>query len=70
MSNSPGQAVVVFGGGTPSGNFGGAQVFTASNQVLNLNNAGDMMTFTDSSGNMVIEFDVTPLSGNPDPQQF
>ena len=63
---NPGQAVVVFGGGTPSGNFGGAQVFTASNQVLNLNNAGDMMTFTDSSGNMVIEFDVTPLSGNPD----
>ena len=63
---NPGQAVVVFGGGTPLGNFGGAQVFTASNQVLNLNNAGDMMTFTDSSGNMVIEFDVTPLSGNPD----
>ena len=62
---NPGQAVVVFGGGTPSGNFGGAKVFTASNQVLNLNNAGDMMTFTDSSGNMIIEFDVTPLSANP-----
>ena len=62
---NPGQAVVVFGGGTPSGYFGGAKVFTASNQVLNLNNAGDMMTFTDSSGNMIIEFDVTPLSDNP-----
>ena len=23
------------------------------------------MTFTDSSGNMIIEFDVTPLSDNP-----
>ena len=62
---NPGQAVVVFGGGTPSGNFGGAQVFTASNQVLNLTNNGDLMTLTDSLGNTVIEFDVTPLSNNP-----
>ena len=62
---SPGQAVVVFGGGTPTGNFGGAKVFTASNQVLNLNNSGDFMTLTDSLGNVIIEFDVTPLSNNP-----
>ena len=62
---SPGQAIVVFGGGSPVGNFGGALVFTASNQVLNLNNAGDMMTMTDSSGIMVFEFDVEPLSDNP-----
>ena len=62
---NPGQAVVVFGGGNPSGNFGGAQVFTSSNQVLNLNNSGDFMTMTDSSGNIFIEFDVTPLSNNP-----
>ena len=63
---NPGQAVVVFGGGNPLGNFGGAQVFTASNQVLNLTNNGDLMTLTDSLGNTVIEFDVTPLSNNPD----
>ena len=56
---------MVFGGGSPVGNFGGALVFTASNQVLNLNNAGDMMTMTDSTGNMVLEFDVEPLSDNP-----
>ena len=62
---NPGEAVLVFGGGTPTGNFGGAQVFTASNQVLNLNNGGDLMTLTDSSGNVIIEFDVTPLSNNP-----
>ena len=62
---NPGQAVVVFGGGTPTGNFGGAKVFTASNQVLNLNNSGDFMTLTDSLGNVIIEFDVTPLSNNP-----
>ena len=62
---NPGQAVVVFGGGIPTGNFGGAQVFTSSNQVLNLNNSGDLMTLTDSLGNIIIEFDVTPLSNNP-----
>ena len=62
---NPSQAVVVFGGGNPSGLFGGAQVFVASNQVLNLNNSGDFMTFTDSLGNVIIEFDITPLSDNP-----
>ena len=36
---SPGQAVVVFGGGTPNGSFGDALIFTSSNQVLNLNNS-------------------------------
>ena len=32
---NPGQAVVVFGGGTPTGNFGGSLVFAASNRTLN-----------------------------------
>ena len=52
---NPGKAVVVFGGGIPRIElfFGGAQVFTSSNQVLNLNNGFDFMTFkTDSSGNI------------------
>ena len=62
---NPGQAVVVFGGGTPNGTFGAAQVFVASNQVLNLNNSGDFMTLTDSLNNVILEFDVTPLSNNP-----
>ncbi|MEZ4639566.1 MAG: lamin tail domain-containing protein [Caldilineaceae bacterium] len=39
---APGCAVVVFGGGTPTGDFGGATVLTASS--LGLNNGGDSVT--------------------------
>ena len=66
---NPNQAVVVFGG--PQGVtfdpslFGNAMVFAASDGVMNLNNSGDKMWFTDSLNNVLIEFDVTPLSNNP-----
>lgn len=66
---NPNQAVVVFGG--PQGatfdpsSFGNALVFTASDAVMNLTNNGDKMWFTDSSNQVLIEFDVTPLSNNP-----
>ena len=38
---------------------------------MNLNNgssnsAGDLMTFTDSLGDILIEFDIDPLSNSPD----
>jgi hypothetical protein len=50
-----GEAAVVFGGGSPNGDFGNATVnglvFTAS---LSLNNTGDTITITDSGG-MVVE---------------
>ena len=62
---NPGQSVVVFGGGSPVGTFGGAQVFVSSNAVMNLNNSGDIMTFTDSLQNILIEFDISPYSNNP-----
>lgn len=62
---NPGQSVVVFGGGSPVGTFGGAQVFVSSNAVINLNNSGDIMTFTDSLQNVLIEFDISPYSNNP-----
>lgn len=58
--------VVVFGGGTPTGTFGGAVVQTASTGLLNLNNAGDMLTLRDTQGNVVAIFDINGLSGNPD----
>ncbi len=45
-----GCAVVVFGGGTPTGSFGGAIVQIASSGMLGLNNAGDTLTLVDSSG--------------------
>ncbi len=47
-------AIVVFGGGTPTGEFGNAVVQTASTGTLRLNNTGDDLTLTDGSG-MVID---------------
>ena len=62
---NPGQAVVVFGGGTPTGNFGGSLVFAASGQVLNLNNSGDVLTVKNDNDSVLFSFDVTALSNNP-----
>ena len=62
---NPGQAVVVFGGGTPTGNFGGSLVFAASGQVLNLNNSGDVLTVKNNNDSVLFSFDVTALSNNP-----
>lgn len=62
---APGKALVLFGGGTPTGSFGGALVQTSSSGDLNLNNAGDLLTIQDASGQTVITFDVEPLSNNP-----
>jgi beta-lactamase superfamily II metal-dependent hydrolase len=47
------EAVVVFGGGTPNGDFGNAAanglVFTASTGALGLNNSGDTVTLADDT---------------------
>jgi len=47
------EAVVVFGGGTPTGDFGNAAanglVFTASTGALGLNNSGDTVTLADDA---------------------
>jgi hypothetical protein len=61
----PGGVLVVFGGGTPTGTFGGATVQTSTTGDMNLNNAGDIVTLTDADGNVVISFDIEPLSNNP-----
>jgi hypothetical protein len=58
--------LVLFGGGTPVGDFGGAIVQTASEGLLNMTNSGDFMTLADPMGNVVLTFDVEPLSNNPD----
>jgi hypothetical protein len=57
---------VLFGGGTPTGNFGGALVQKASTGLLNITNAGDIMTMKDTNGNVVVVFDSYSLSSNPD----
>jgi len=59
------KAYVVFGGGIPTGDFGGAIVHTASASVLNLNNSSDTLTIKNDIGETVIIFDVEALSDNP-----
>lgn len=58
-------AIVVFGGGTPTGSFGGAVVQTSTTGDLNMNNADDLMTITDAEGNVLLTFNIEPLSNNP-----
>ncbi len=62
-----GKAIVVFGGGTPTppGGFGGALVQTSTSGDLNLNNAGDRMILTNAADSILIDFDIAPLSDNP-----
>ena len=64
----PNQAFVLFGGGAPAGDFGGAivQVCNGFEARLNLTNAGDVLTVQTGGGNTVLEFDIEPLSNNPD----
>ena len=60
-----GTALVLFGGGTPTGSFGGAVVQTTTTGAINLNNAGDLLTITDAQDSVKITFDVAPYSDNP-----
>ncbi len=43
------KAIVVFGGGTPTGSFGGSQVVVASEGQLGLNNGGDSIIINDGA---------------------
>ncbi len=45
-----GQAIVIFGGGAPTGGFGGAVVQQASSGMLGLSNGGDSVTLEDDFG--------------------
>lgn len=50
----PGEALVVFGGGVPTGRFGGARAqWAAFGGRLNLSNSGDVLTLRDAAGAMV-----------------
>ena len=61
----PGGALVLFGGGTPTGTFGNATIQTSTSGDMNLNNAGDVLRIVDLDDNVIIEFDIEPLSNNP-----
>lgn len=60
-----GGVYVLFGGGVPTGSFGGAIVSTTSTGMMNLNNSGDMLTIVNAQDSVLIQFDITPLSDNP-----
>ena len=62
---SSGGVLVLFGGGVPAGDFGNAIVQTASNGKLNMNNGGDFVTVYNTSLEVVLTFDIEPLSNNP-----
>jgi len=61
---APSNAIVVFGGGTPTGSFGGSTVLTAGTG-LNFNNSGEEILIKDSTGVLYLSFDSDALSGNP-----
>lgn len=62
----PGGALVVFGGGTLTGDFGGAVIFTTDNEDgMNFNNSGEVIVIRDDEGNDVLTFDSDALSNNP-----
>lgn len=61
----PGKSIVIFGGGAPKGNFGGATIQTSTSGDFNMNNAGDNITIKDASGKIVLTFDIEPYSNNP-----
>ncbi|MES2389788.1 MAG: lamin tail domain-containing protein [Bacteroidota bacterium] len=60
------KAIVVFGGGTPAGDFGKAQVFVAGGtNGLSLQNSGERIEIRDNTGVAVAIFDSDALADNP-----
>lgn len=62
----PNGALVLFGGGTPTGSFGGAIVLADTGVAgLSLNNSGEIIAIKNASGTVVLTFDSDALSNNP-----
>lgn len=59
-----GQAVVVFGGGSPTGAFGGSVVQVSSEGSLGFNNGGDTVTLFDGSFNQITFYDYGSEGGS------
>lgn len=62
----PGEALVVFGGGTPTGSFGKANVQVATGGTITMNNMGDTVRVTTPSDVIVATFEIGPRSDDPD----
>ena len=62
----PNGALVVFGGGTLNGTFGGAVLLkTDSTYGMSLTNSGEVIAIKDANGQTVLTFDSDALSNNP-----
>lgn len=61
---APGETLIVFGGGVPTGEFGGARVQWADGQ-LSLSNAGDVLTLRDAEGRIVQQISWGDCDGAP-----
>jgi len=61
---APGGTVVVFGGGVPTGSFGGAEV-QWSTKGLSLSNDGDVVTLRDRADEIALRFSWGDCSGEP-----
>lgn len=59
-----GAAIVIFGGGTPTGAFGGALVQSASSGSLGLNNGGDTVTLAAADATLIDEVTYGGEGGN------
>jgi hypothetical protein len=63
----PNGAIVIFGGGTAVGSFGGAiTVIDSGSAGLSLGNSGEIVILEDSLGNVLDSIDTDALSNNPD----
>lgn len=58
-----GGVYVLFGGGTPTGSFGGAQVGVSTSGNLNLTNSAEVITILDTEQSVFLTFD-TSVDGN------
>ena len=67
ISIPAGGALVVFGGGTPRGLFGGAIVLADTGvDGLSMNNSGEVILLRNATANVVLRFNSDALSNNPD----
>lgn len=63
---APGKALVVFGGGVPTGGFGGADVqWAAFGKRLSLSNKGDVLTLQDAGNRTVRQISWGDCAGGP-----
>lgn len=62
----PGETLVIFGGGVPTGRFGGAHVqWAAFGGRLDLSNTGDVLTLRDAAGAIVKQISWGDCAGQP-----